>query len=93
MLHPGILPPLVGPWALEPLRWVTFFGNKGYLSSLRDLPGAGLLWLGMALTIDVATHSILTAKGESTFAGQCLADDNGGWGTRWGLCLLLPAVC
>src|SRR5258706_5332170 len=39
-----------------------FFGNKGYLSFLAGFTGAGLLWLGMALTIDVATHSILTQK-------------------------------
>ena len=37
-------------------------GNNGYLSFLAGFLGAGLLWLGMALFIDIATHSILTQK-------------------------------
>jgi len=37
-------------------------GNNGYLAFLAGFLGAGLLWLGMALFIDIATHSILTQK-------------------------------
>jgi len=36
--------------------------NKGYLSFLAGFLGAGLLWLGMALVIDITTQSILTQK-------------------------------
>ena len=37
-------------------------GNNGYLAFLAGLLGVGLLWLGMSLFIDIATHSILTGK-------------------------------
>jgi hypothetical protein len=36
--------------------------NKGYVSFASGFLGVGLLWLGMALYIDSATHSILTEK-------------------------------
>ena len=38
------------------------FENKGYLSFLAGFLGAGILWLVMALAVDVATHSLLTQK-------------------------------
>ena len=38
------------------------FRNKGYLSFLAGFLAAGLLWLGMALVIDITTQSILTQK-------------------------------
>lgn len=39
-----------------------FVGNKGFVSFSAGLLGVGILWLGMALYIDNATHSILTEK-------------------------------
>ena len=39
-----------------------FFGNKGFVSFSAGFLGVGLLWLGMAMFIDVSTQSILTAK-------------------------------
>jgi hypothetical protein len=39
-----------------------YFGTKGLLSFSAGFLGVGLLWLGMALFIDVSTHSILTEK-------------------------------
>ena len=39
-----------------------FFGNKGFVSFLIGFLGVGLLWLGMAMFIDVSTQSILTEK-------------------------------
>ncbi|MBK5277750.1 MAG: hypothetical protein JJE09_02695, partial [Bacteroidia bacterium] len=38
------------------------FGNKGFVSFLIGFLGVGLLWLGMAMFIDVSTQSILTEK-------------------------------
>jgi hypothetical protein len=37
-------------------------GNKGIISFSGGFLGIGLLWLGMAVFIDVTTHSILTEK-------------------------------
>lgn len=39
-----------------------YIGNKGLLSFFGGFLGIGLLWLGMALFIDVSTQSILTEK-------------------------------
>lgn len=39
-----------------------YFGNKGLLSFFAGFLGVGLLWLGMAIFIDVSTQSILTEK-------------------------------
>ena len=39
-----------------------YFGNKGFISFCAGFLGVGLLWLGMAMFIDVSTQSILTAK-------------------------------
>ncbi|MBL7863252.1 MAG: hypothetical protein JNK10_00135 [Cyclobacteriaceae bacterium] len=38
------------------------FGNGGGMSFLSGLLGVGLLWLAMAMLIDVQTQSILTEK-------------------------------
>ncbi len=39
-----------------------YFNIKGLLSFSAGFLGVGLLWLGMAMFIDVSTHSILTEK-------------------------------
>jgi hypothetical protein len=39
-----------------------FIGNKGFVSFSAGLIGVSLLWVGVALYIDVSTHSILTEK-------------------------------
>ena len=39
-----------------------YFGNKGFISFCAGFLGVGLLWLGMAMFIDVSTQSILTEK-------------------------------
>ncbi len=39
-----------------------FFGNKGFISFCAGFLGIGILWLGMAMFIDVSTQSILTEK-------------------------------
>lgn len=39
-----------------------YYGNKGFLSFFAGFLGVGLLWLGMAIFIDVSTQSILTEK-------------------------------
>ena len=39
-----------------------YFNTKGLISFAAGFLGVGLLWLGMALFIDVTTHSILTEK-------------------------------
>jgi hypothetical protein len=39
-----------------------YFGNKGFISFCAGFLGVGLLWLGMAMFIDVTTQSILTEK-------------------------------
>jgi hypothetical protein len=39
-----------------------FLGNRGLLSFCAGFLGAGLLWLGMAMFIDISTQSILTEK-------------------------------
>ena len=39
-----------------------FFGNKGFISFCAGFLGVGILWLGMAMFIDVSTQSILTEK-------------------------------
>ena len=38
------------------------FGNTGFISFCAGFLGVGLLWLGMAMFIDVSTQSILTEK-------------------------------
>jgi hypothetical protein len=53
------------PWwtmALGALAVGYVIGNKSYVSFLAGFMGTGLLWLGVALSIDIATHSILTQK-------------------------------
>jgi hypothetical protein len=53
------------PWwtmALGALAIGYVVKNKGYASFLAGFLGVGFLWLGMALFVDVATHSILTEK-------------------------------
>ena len=47
----------VGSFALGYL-----FENKGFHSFSAGFLGVGLLWLGMAMFIDVSTQSILTEK-------------------------------
>ena len=39
-----------------------YFGNKGWISFLAGMIGVGLLWLTMAMIIDVQSQSILTEK-------------------------------
>jgi hypothetical protein len=39
-----------------------YFGNKGWVSFLSGLLAVGLLWITMAMVIDVQTQSILTEK-------------------------------
>ncbi len=39
-----------------------FFKNKGYVSFLAGLVGVAILWVGMSLYIDLATHAVLTDK-------------------------------
>ena len=38
------------------------FGNKAFISFCAGFLGVGILWLGMAMFIDVTTQSILTEK-------------------------------
>ena len=46
-------------WALAGGYW---FGNKPGISFLAGFLAVGLLWLAMALLIDIQTQSILTEK-------------------------------
>ncbi len=39
-----------------------YFNTKGLVSFSAGFLGVGLLWLGLAIFIDVTTHSILTEK-------------------------------
>lgn len=53
------------PWwtmAVGTFTVAYLFGNKGFVSFSAGFLGVGLLWLGMAMFIDVSTQSILTVK-------------------------------